>query len=314
MKKNIFFIVIVFIILCGTIIYFILQNGKEQKSNEIINIDTATSVIIENRKIQNENLLDDFIENSYNKKASSIQIDNIVNESKETILLEYVPGDKYSSTTSNSISTAPSSDWTSEDYQKYYGYFKLTKNESEEKFDGLYWTVRRQTTGNVVQVIFDGIGFDLAEIPVICEYNLDSSQYRKEYDITYIARKDNGIKTIARENQFDNMNYGLYTLAGDVDITIENDMVYSLEDAVNERKITVQSILDQAKEDAKYGICETGFYSDGGSMEYRYKEFTILKFNTLDGNKDLIIGMPEQIINNSNFDSYDYRDTKILLD
>ncbi len=34
------------------------------------------------------------------------------------------------------------------------------------------------------------------------------------------------------------------------------------------------------------------------TIEYRYKDYTILKFNNLDGNKDLIIGMPDSIINN----------------
>ena len=106
---------------------------------------------------------------------------------------------------------------------------------------------------------------------------------------------------IAKINQFDNIDYGLYTFGGDVIITIEQDMVYSLEDALNEKKITIQSILDQAKLDEKYGFCDASAYDDGGSIEYRYKDYTILKFNSLDGNKDLIIGMQGSILNNKNF-------------
>ena len=171
-------------------------------------------------------------------------------------------------------------------------------NDKEEKFDDLHWEVKRKTTENTVQVIFYGYLLELTEIPVICEYDLDSSLYQKNYDLTYLQRKDMGVKQIARINQFDNTDFDVYTLGGDVIITIEQDMVYSLEDALNQKVITVNSILEQAKLDAKYGICEAAFYKDGGSIEYRYKDYTILKFNTLDGNKDLIIGMSDSIINN----------------
>ena len=171
-------------------------------------------------------------------------------------------------------------------------------NDKEEKFDDLHWEVKRKTTENTVQVIFYGYLLELTEIPVICEYDLDSSLYQKNYDLTYLQRKDMGVKQIARINQFDNTDFDVYTLGGDVIITIEQDMVYSLEDALNQKVITVNSILEQAKLDAKYGICEAAFYKDGGSIEYRYKDYTILKFNTLDGNKDLIIAMSDSIINN----------------
>lgn len=66
--------------------------------------------------------------------------------------------------------------------------------------------------------------------------------------------------------------------------------------------------LDQAKLDEKYGICETAFFSDGGSIEYRYKDYTILKFNSLDGNEDLIIGVSGIIINNERLKKGNYKD------
>lgn len=283
--------------------------------NEVNNNANNDIIIIEDRKIQNENLLDTFLKNADNKEPSTLQINNILNGNTETITLEYVPGendiknDTLSENTSvNSI--APDRNWTSEDYQKYYGYYKMTKNDKEEKFDVYRWGIKRQTTENTVQVIFytDYFKFDLLEIPVIFEYNLDSSLYEKTYDLIYHGRKDLGIKQIAKTNQFDNIDYGLYTLAGDVTVTIEQDMVYSLEDALSQKIISVQSILDQAKEDEKYGICEELYYQDGGSIEYIYKDYTILKFNSLDGNRDLIIGFSGTIINNEQLKNESYKD------
>lgn len=272
-------------------------------------------IIIEDGKIQNENLLDTFIENSKNKQSSTLQINSISNGNAETIILEYVPGENdiknvnsSENTTVNSV--APDKDWTYEEYQKYFGYYKMTKNDKEETFDDYRWEIKRQTNENAVQVIFYSYTIDLAEIPVIFEYDLDSSLYEKKYDLTFLGRKDMGVDRIAKTNEFDNIDYGLYTIGGDVEITIEQDMVYSLEDALKEKRISVQSILDQVLLDEKYGICEGTFYNNGGSIEYRYKDYTILKFNSLDGNRDLIIGPFYSIINNENLKNEVYKSSE----
>ena len=288
-----------------TVAGMIQDFGETSANNDIM--------IIEDGKIQNENLLDVFIENVNNKNSSTMQIEIISNGNTDTVKLEYVLGenDKNNDSSSDNVavnSIAPDKDWTYTDYQKYFGYYKMTKNNKEEKFDDFHWDIKRETEGNTVQVIFNSYLLDLADIPIICEYNLDSSLYEKKCDLTYNQRKDLGIYQIAKTNQFDNIDFGLYTLGGDVSVTIEQDMVYSLEDALNEGIIDVQSILDQAKLDEKYGICETAFYSDGGSIEYRYKDYTILKFNSLDGNKDLIIGFSGTIINNEQLKNGSYKD------
>ena len=287
-----------------------------------VNNDTNNDIIIiDDGKIQNENLLDTFLKNADNKESSTLQINNISNGSTETITLEYVSGENdiknsasLENTTVNTV--APDKDWTYEDYQKYFGYFQMTKNDKEERFDVYRWGIKRQTTENTVQVIFYSDTLDLAEIPIIFEYNLDSSLYEKSYDLTYHGRKDMGIKQIAKPNQYDNIDYGLYTIAGDVTITVEQDMVYSLEDALDQKIISVESILNQAKEDEKYGICETALFQDGGSIEYRYNDYTILKLNSLDGTKDLIIGYPyydnfqNHLINNIQIQNRSYKDSE----
>ena len=106
-----------------------------------------------------------------------------------------------------------------------------------------------------------------------------------------------GIETI-----FNFEEYDVKTFGGDVSIIIENNKTYDLKDALTQEIITPNDILSQVELDSKYGICKKDMYKDGGSLEYCYygevdNQYTILKFNSIDGNKDLIIGMVGPILN-----------------
>ncbi len=285
----------------GKTIAGIIQCIEEQNENQ-------ESVIIENENIQNENKLDEFMDKANNREASILQIHAISGEKTDNIKLEFVPGkiEEINTEETNTVNVqVPSSAATAEEYQEAYGYYKITVNDTETgRYDGLRWQMKRITKDNIVQVIMEPFLIEVTEFPVICEYSLESSSYEKKFELTYMGRKDMGVKKIAKKNQFDNLDFGVYTIAGDVSITIEGDMVYSLEDALSQGVITVQDILEQAKADKKYGFCEEAYYSDGGSIEYRYSTYTILKYNTLDANKDLVIGMPGTIINQVNVSGY----------
>ena len=287
--------------LFGKTIGGIVQCIEVQNENQEI-------VIIENGNIQNENKIDEFIDKANNREASILQIHAISGEKTDNIKLEFVPGkiEEINTEETNTVNMqVPSSAATAEEYQEAYGYYKVTVNDTETgRYDGLRWQMKRITKDNIVQVIMEPFLIEVTEFPVICEYSLESSSYEKKFELTYMGRKDMGVKKIAEKNQFDNLDFGVYTIAGDVSITIEGDMVYSLEDALSQSVITVQDILEQAKADKKYGFCEEAYYSDGGSIEYRYSTYTILKYNTLDSNKDLVIGMPGTIINQVNASGY----------
>lgn len=258
-------------------------------------------ITIENGNIKNENLLDSFIESANNKQNAELQIDVISNGNTETINLEYIVGDNYINYSENENSTinmtVPDKTWAWEDYGKYYGYYKLTQNGTEKIYDDYHHDIIRQTSENIVSVIFYSEFLDVIDIPVICEYNLDTSGYEKIYgELTYVQRKDTGINKIAEIGQYDNSDFGVYTYGGDVLITVDGDMVYSLENALNSNILTTQDLIDQAKLDEKYGICQIAYFNDGGSIEYLYNDYTILKYNTLDGNKDLFISMPQSLM------------------
>ena len=299
--------------LFGKTIGGIVQCIEVQNENQEI-------VIIENGNIQNENKLDEFMDKANNREASILQIHAISGEKTDNIKLEFVPGkfrnEKFSretntgSTNSTNIQVRNGT-LTAEEYEETYGYYKVTVNDTETgRYDGLRWQMKRITKDNIVQVIMEPFLIEVTEFPVICEYFLESSSYEKKFELTYMGRKDMGVKKIAEKNQFDNLDFGVYTIAGDVSITIEEDMVYSLEDALSQGIITVQDILDQAIEDEKYGICERAYSQDGGSTEYRYADYTILKYSTLNGNKDLVIGMQGTILNQVNASGYKTEEEK----
>ena len=45
--------------------------------------------------------------------------------------------------------------------------------------------------------------------------------------------------------------------------------------------------------DVADGVIEEIFYKDGGSQVYKYPDYTIVKYHTLDGNDDMYIGTPD---------------------
>lgn len=115
---------------------------------------------------------------------------------------------------------------------------------------------------------------------------------KKQFKISYKQRKDLGINKIIDKDTSDKYDFNICTFGGDVEIIVEDDMVYPFDKALNEEVITADDILNQAEKDSEDGKCKKESYSDGGSIEYNYSTYTIVKFNNLDGNKDLYIAMP----------------------
>ena len=262
-------------------------------------------VIIKDNKIQNEYLIDEFMAKTDYTKNESQEL-NIIQDD-EKIKITYTPGE-YAKEHQNSTDGETANYTTSlgegsfESRQKLYGYYTLTKNDEEPlKFALLDHHFARIIDGNNVVLYFDAPLIEYVKTNSICSYSVESSDYSKKYSLKYSQRKDLGIKEI-----FDAGDYKIKTFGGDVSIIVDGgDVVYSLEDALNQKVITPDDILTQAKKDLKYGICMNGMYFDGGSVEYCYygeidNQYTILKLNTVDGETDLVIGMGGQILSSYN--------------
>lgn len=263
-----------------------IEQNEVLNENEYNGIDISNNVIIKNGEIQNENLIDEFINNSADeKKELNIEYND------EVVKVKFTPKEE---NYENNVG-----DGTFESNKKIYGYYSLTKNdENIGEYPLNTWYIRKKIKDNQVILRFDMI---LAEyiseekLPQICSYNILSSKYERKFELNYSQRKDLGIEEI-----YDNGEYKLKTFGGDVSVTIEEDMVYSLNDALNQGIITCEDIIAQANLDKEYGICDIGYYKDGGSTEYYYNRYTILKMNSLSGDNDLVIGMQGAIINSYN--------------
>ena len=94
-------------------------------------------------------------------------------------------------------------------------------------------------------------------------------------------------------SDFDLYYYGLE----EVNILVDNKTM-SLEEALRSGKMTIDGILAKANNDVSNGIIKEERYKDGGTAEWYYEDYTIIKCHSLDGNRDVYIGIPEMRLNN----------------
>lgn len=69
-----------------------------------------------------------------------------------------------------------------------------------------------------------------------------------------------------------------------------------LETAMKKGRITLDGIIADCNKDVMDGVIEEVVYKDGGSQLYKYPEYTIIKYHTLDGNRDVYIGINDMTI------------------
>lgn len=89
-------------------------------------------------------------------------------------------------------------------------------------------------------------------------------------------------------------DYNLYYYGiNEVRININNKTML-LEEALRSGKMTIDGLIIKANKD----FPDAPIYKDGGSVEYHYDNYTIIKMHTLDGNRDVYIGSKDITINN----------------
>lgn len=107
---------------------------------------------------------------------------------------------------------------------------------------------------------------------------------------------DTKINKILDKSETDKYDYNIYTYDGSVNILI-NGKEMSLRNALLENKITMNEIIAKANKDLKDNKITGDTYKDGGSMIYSYENYTIIKYHTIEGNRDVYIGTKTMTIN-----------------
>lgn len=161
---------------------------------------------------------------------------------------------------------------------------------------GTMYYIDMNRINNNRPVVFSTWGYDYAppEKVIESQNNYFVNEYtnfdivvKKAEEIT--KKKVLGNKELNQENEdYDLYYYGL----SEVNVKADNEII-SLEEALKTKKITLEKIIEKAKEDKEVGKIMWDGYYDGGTTLYKYETYTIMKLNTIEGDKNLWIGIPE---------------------
>ena len=161
-----------------------------------------------------------------------------------------------------------------------------------ENNDALY------TVGTNVKITYDGT--ILESYPAQVKATKIEIKSAENFEILFYDKhpmESYKIYTILDKSETDKYDYTIYGYDGSVNIRIDGKD-YSLKEALIENKITMEEIIAKANQDEKDGKIKVEMYKDGGSMEYHYENYTIIKYHTVDGNRDVYIGTKDLKLNN----------------
>lgn len=120
---------------------------------------------------------------------------------------------------------------------------------------------------------------------------LVDNNYYFSFELLYKDENNEKISKILKDDEIDNVDYNVYSYGGTVKIKIDNEEL-NLRDALLNKEVSISSIISKCIKDAKENKVESEIYKDGGTVIYKYENYWIIKFNTIDGNKDLCISRP----------------------
>ncbi len=213
--------------------------------------------------------------------APNIEVDYAIEQSFVGTIVEE---------TNTSLVVVPNAD---EDERTIYGE-RITVNLNEEHKDYLYGEGRKVVVyynaspqSSAASITANNIsteGFIDFELSVEL-----SKQKRKDL----ILRSDEIDKFTSFGHKSD-VNLYYYSLS-EVNVFVDNQTI-PLVVALEKGKLTLNAIIQKANIDVANGIIEEISYDDGGSSVFKYPNYTIIKYHTLDGNRDVYIGSTDMDI------------------
>lgn len=300
MRKNIFKIIILVVVILAIIFgsMYLIDLNKMKNGEEVVFCTWGTKYAPILKEQQNENY------QKYSKTITNVNLElNIPNEWKYKE--EAIENDTYE----YALKLYKNSE---EQYAMIY-YYKnqfgvcgtgrtsktITLNNGNEATIGYYdgnknWSdISFFSINKNIAVVNNGLAYDGAEelLEIIKTVNIT---YNSILDFEIIFYDNDSIEsykiyTILDKSETDIYDYNIYGYDGIVNIKIYGNE-YSLKEALLENKITMEEIIEKAIKDEKEGKITSEMYKNGGSMEYHYDNYTIIKFATLSGNRDVYIG------------------------
>ena len=181
-KKVLRIIMVLLIVVIALIIGIVYQLNNDKMDNkentqliEEIETDNEENFIvkIENNTIIGEEYIDKFISKiKTTKQEISINIETSNGNNTQKTILKYIPGNKIINEINTN--TIESSELTTEDISKEYGYYELTiKSDNEEyvkKFDAYNYFLEKNITESRTKIELQ-TELDVDYTLVLCEYN-----------------------------------------------------------------------------------------------------------------------------------------------
>lgn len=245
----------------------------------------------------NKNLLNSKVLEA-NEKTMVLNINN------EAVLFEVVVGDKINKVSNNDnkeynsfVGTVLEETTTymivepNEDEDERKSSDKIRINYGTDNGDYLYGIGRK--------VIIKYTGYIKETYPAQIDTNEILIDGYEDFELS-VKKSDKIMKTKILNNQElykNNSDFDLYYYGLDeVNIFVDNKEM-TLENALKSGKMTIEGILAKANQDASNGKIKSEMYKDGGTTEWYYGTYTIIKCHSLDGNRDVYIGIPEMRLN-----------------
>ena len=160
--------------------------------------------------------------------------------------------------------------------------------------DYVYGTGRKVLVTYIPHIeVKDGVGYVTTD-------SIDTEGF-EDFDLFTVPKDKQNAVFVLNNSQLSqyNSDYDLYYYGvRDVYVTVDGKTL-PLADALRLGKVTLNGILSKCNTLAARGEIEDEVYKDGGSKIYLFDDFNIVKFHTLDGNRNMFIGSKELNVNSA---------------
>ena len=111
---------------------------------------------------------------------------------------------------------------------------------------------------------------------------------KEEKGLNFIAKdlRNNDVKKVVSKG--DKMSFDIYTVGMNFTIKLDGKE-YSAEDAISKGIFDEDKLIEKLEKDKEDKKCTTEMYRDSGTIIYRYKDYSIVKYNSDDDNENMYI-------------------------